>query len=789
MQKSQAAPTVLQDPKDGASLSAPAGGTAEVHFRCDNPGNPNVAFFTARLEGLPDVAWAKSPERGVAPEGQEVLAVTLTPPYEAAEGDYEFQVQLLMDGSIFAPALRLTLQVVGFLTPPVIDPAVAEQNAQRQEAEARRQEQAREEDERRREQERLRLEDERRRAEERLRQEAAVRDQQTRAQQDEATRAMDARTQQETAAREQQARTQQDEEAVRRERERVQADLQRRRAEQTRQEEERRLAEQARREEELRKQEEAKRLADQTPRLEELPQAGNGGPEAGVDEQEASPPPNSIEDPPDGTVMALRPGDTILVRFLITNDATTTTTYIIDHDHTPLIEEWIELSPDQINLPRNGKGELGFRLTPPLNARPGEYSFAVSYGRIGAAQTIRGLVLSVLPTPAVKLTTAVPAVKVGPFPGNVDFELKVSGDGNADTAFRISAKEPLVAVGAAAKHGPDTLYETPEWRYLFNKEVDNVGVEQHSPNPKQATIQLRLQRKGIWWFGFQERHKVRVSAVPVTDPDNCGKTANVVELLATRWRLLPFPGMVLLPLLLLLFLLFSGGASELQVSKSDYQDKDDTYYIVDRRADKALPMKIPLEWEASPWNILLLHGGIAGAKAPLINQAALGSGDAAVNVRFDANFPQYEFFVNRIWGGGAVRRVKVNLVQTYDARQLKLTAQTGGSTVPLEPNDKGEITLRVPPSGLVHLNLMNSSAVDVDVQYKRIKALSDASPFMFDYALDDAGSVQWKQTKSITLKMNPRGASTGPGSTDNEFIMVTTSARMPLLRFKLAPGQ
>lgn len=732
MQKTQAAPTILQDPKEGSILTAPAGGRAEAHFRCANPGNPNVAFFSLKVEGLPDSHWAESAERGVAPEGEETLVLILHPPYEAAEGDYAFQAHMLMDGAPLGPPLTLTLQVEGFLTPPDTDHAVVEPEPARQDEEAQRQEQ----DRQRQEQERQQQE-----AEERRRQEEQA----------------------------QQQRQQSDENA-RREQERVQAEQERQRQERERRKQE----------EEERRRQEAENL-----RLEQLSPKERGLPEEGIEPEEEIPPPNSLEDPKEGTVLSLRPGETLLVRFPITNEATTTTTYIIDHDHTPLVEDWIELSPDQINLPRNGKGELGFRITPPLSARPGEYSFAVSFGRVGAPQTTRGLVLSVLPTPAVKLTTAAPLVKVGPFPRPVDFDLRVTGDGNADTAFRIAVKEPPVASGAAAKTGPDVLYETPQWRYLFNKEVDNVGVEERSSNPRQAAIQLRLLRKGIWWFGFKESHKVRVAAVPVTEPTNCGKTANVVELTALRWRLLPFSSVVLLPLLFLFYLLLSGGANDLRVTNPQYQDRNNVYWIVTRGPEK----KVAMEWEASPWNILRLHGGITGAKSSL-SSVQLGSGAFTDTVQMkDKNFEEHQYAINRLWGGGG-HSVTVMLVRAFDERKLRLTAQVGGAPpILLQPDETGAVELRVPSRGAVNLRLENvSQPAELDVQYRLVKDLSGSASFRFRFALEGVGSVNPHAVKPIALEMNPNATASAGGASDNEFILVTTSAELPVLRVRLVPG-
>lgn len=761
MQKTQAAPKVLQDPRDGSILIAPAGGRAEAHFRCANPGNPNVAFFSLRLEGLPEANWAESGERGVAPEGEEMLVLALTPPYEAAEGDYDFHVQMLMDGAALGPAITMTLQVEGFLTPPDPDHAVVEQEAARQAEEARKAEEAR-----RLEQERQRQE-EQRREEERLRQEESARQQQ----------------QQDT----QLSRSNQEQAELERQRQ----DQERARQELARQEEERRKQEEARRQEEERKRQEAANL-----RLEDLTHKERGLPELDALPVEEAPPPNVLEDPKDGSVLALRPGETLLVKFPITNEATTTTTYIIDHDHTPLVEEWIELSPDQINLPRNGKGELGFRITPPLSARPGEYSFAVLFGRVGAAQTTRGLILSVLPTPAVKLFTATPQVKVGPFARPVDFELKVTGDGNSDTAFRIAAKEPPVASGSAARVGPDELYETTHWRYLFNKEVDNVGVEERSPNPRQAAIQFRVLRKGTWWFGFKEKHKVRVEAVPVTDPTNCGKKANVVELTALRWRLTPFPAVVMLPLLFLLYLLLAGGASDLRVTNPTYQDpKTNKYYIVTSNEDESVPenerkkWKCALEWEASPWNLLRLRGGVKGAKSTS-SSLQFGDGTYTDLVRMgEQSWVEYEYVINRFWGGGNGHPVDIMLVRAEKGRKLKLTAQVGNSETVLTP-DKGVVELRVPRQGTVHLKMTNvSQPADLEVQYLLVKDLSSTSPFKFNFALQGIGSINPQGYKPIALEMNKNNATEYSSSSDNEFILITTSADLPLLKVKLVPGQ
>lgn len=313
------------------------------------------------------------------------------------------------------------------------------------------------------------------------------------------------------------------------------------------------------------------------------------------EEVEAAREPSAL-DPPDGASLALSPGDTLLVRFGFSNDGPRERTYILDEDGS-LTPGWLTLVKDQVNLTRNGRGEVSLRLTPPPDARPGDYPFAVTVGPQGDILTSRLLTLAVAATPAVKITAAQPQINIGPLGTYADFPLAVESVGNADTAFRIAVKAPPVKRGEEAKsvRGSDTVYETPQWRYLFDREAETLRSAGGGHPPRPVNLRFRLQRRGAWWLGFQESHQVTITAVPVTDPGNGGKTENVLELTAVRRRPLPFPGVFALLLLIPLLLLLVVKASYLGVSNAYVSDS--VYYVLGTPGG-GQAMTARLRWEA-----------------------------------------------------------------------------------------------------------------------------------------------------------------------------------------------
>ncbi len=321
-------------------------------------------------------------------------------------------------------------------------------------------------------------------------------------------------------------------------------------------------------------------------------------PEEGQEEEEetGSVQEPSVQEPQDGSSLTLCPGETLLLRFAFTNDGPRERTYILDEDGS-LSPDWVTLVKDQVNLTRNGRGEVSLRLKPPLDAQPGDYPFAVTVGPQGDALTSRLLTLAVAATPAVKLIAGETRVKIGPFGTFADFPLSAESVGNADTAFRIAVKAPPVKQGEEVKNtrGSETVYETPQWRYLFDREIDTLRSAGAGRAPRPISLRFRLQRRGAWWLGLHESHTVTVAAVPVTDGANGGKPENFVELTAVRRRLLPFPAPFALLLLIPLLLLIVVKASYLGVTNA--YAANSVYYVLGTPGTSG-PMIAKLRWEA-----------------------------------------------------------------------------------------------------------------------------------------------------------------------------------------------
>jgi hypothetical protein len=325
------------------------------------------------------------------------------------------------------------------------------------------------------------------------------------------------------------------------------------------------------------------------------------------DQRELTPTENSVDDPKEGAVLSLRPGETLLVRFPFTNAAQREQTYIVNEDGS-LETGWIEIVQDSVYLTPNGQGMVSLRLKPPLSAAPGNYSFTVTVGPLGGILTPRHLTLAVLATPAVRLTAQEPTVSVGPWASAVEFSLAVESAGNADTAFRVSVKAPEAETdGKEAASGPGDLYETPQWRYLFDKELEDLRSPSPRRTPPAEPIRLRVCRRGWWLWGRRDSHTFRVAAIPVTDPTNGGKPGNIVELTAIRKRVLPFPALGLIPLFFLgvmMLSLLSPGAERLWVTNSPHYGN--LYYVLlQEQATSSEPkptviMPARVRWDA-PW--------------------------------------------------------------------------------------------------------------------------------------------------------------------------------------------
>jgi hypothetical protein len=491
------------------------------------------------------------------------------------------------------------------------------------------------------------------------------------------------------------------------------------------------------------------------------------------DDEETEPAEPSLIDPQDGTIIALCPGETRWVRFTFVNDSAQERTYILDEDRS-LELGWISLVQDQVNLTRNGRGEVSIRLTPPKNAEPGDYPFLVTVGLQGGTLTPISLTLSVLATPAVRLSAKTATVSVGPAGCDVDFPLTVDSAGNADTAFRIAVKSPTARANAAEPAGPEFIYETAQWRYLFDRELDTLRSPSSGRAPQPAPIRLKLRRRGIWWFGFRESHQVRVSAAPVTDPSNGGKAGNTVDLTAVRWRIVPFPWFVFVPLLLLLTIYLSGGASSVDVPGA-YQDESGQYWVVNPAGDEK---NLDLEWKAAPLALLRLTGH--NGRTPILNKVKVGGGIYAdkVAVSNEQRRVINDYRISRLVGGGD-RDALVSFVFTRSDTPLLVT-----DAVTRQPLTGNDISVTVPAQGYARVDLRNMSPQSTRIDWWLTKGLQDSSPFKLLYSKNE-GSIEEGGVEHLLISRNPNG----PEGAADRIVFVTTDANRPVVTINLTSGQ
>lgn len=521
------------------------------------------------------------------------------------------------------------------------------------------------------------------------------------------------------------------------------------------------------------------------------PPATAGGtataPEDEGDEKEITEP--FLLDPKDGAIIPLRPGERMLLRFPFRNQGAREQTYILDEDRS-LEDGWLTLVQDQVNLTRNGVGELSFRLTPPENAEPADYPLTVTLGPQGGQLASRSLILSVLATPAVEIKAKSRTVKVGPAAKFLEFPLSVESAGNADTAFRISVKAPQTEAptDGAAPTGPGDLYETPQWRFLFDKELDTLRSPATGREPRPVPILLRVRPKGAWWFGFKQTHTFRVAAVPVTEPNNCGKPGNSLELTAIRSRWLPFPALLLLLLIPISMLFFSGGAGDLSVTNAQYTQVNtggdlngNAYWVVEPTDSNTKPAH--LAWEARPLALLRLTGSPVGQENnATISRAVSGGGkfDDAQTVSSASRKLDYHYRISRLVGG-ADRDAIVHYIYTSPSTPLVVT--TGAAGGPLRGST---ITLAVPsdPRKVAKLVFKNGTTQALRLNRWIAQDLTKESPFKFAYSLGE-GSLDIGQSETIPIKRNT--ASENWGHKD-QIVFVTTDAGRPVLTVNLVPG-
>ena len=519
---------------------------------------------------------------------------------------------------------------------------------------------------------------------------------------------------------------------------------------------------------------------------------------------------NSVEAPPqeafvlnpaEGANVALMPGESRLYRFAFRNDSRQDEKYRLNYRER-LPEGWYTRVKEQAQIVKGGEEELLFRITAPPDAEPGEYPFSIDIGPDDGILEPRNLSVTVLPTPRVRLKVTRPKVTVGPFARAVDFELEVANAGNADTAFRIAALGPAPPADAEDAAPPrPPIYGTPQWAYLFKQEM--ATVKRHSGAQKGAAIAipLQLRRRGIWWFGWKETHRLHVAAAPVTRPDIGGEPGADVELTATRWRLLPMSLLLAGPLAFLLALMMVSRPGNLRVTSASYQSEEGDYWVVkgpDTTGDKASGQdkptpsheiedkRVTLEWDAPVFALVHLTG--TSDNQPIAGKFKIGS-------RSDEELVHV--------GSERLTTVTYRVASLLGAQQISAKCVLTRNDTPLgvasaaivekpKPTERGlEMTLAVPRGGSATLILVNQTKEDNRLNYwvaRHLPAQENADSAFYQSHTFPPGVLKpqtdavftQRETFDVHVKTELNGQPVPETATD-EIVFITTDASRPVL--------
>lgn len=498
-----------------------------------------------------------------------------------------------------------------------------------------------------------------------------------------------------------------------------------------------------------------------------------------------------VVNPAEGTRLYVKPGEKLLVRISIRNDQDGVRTYVLQEDRS-LPSDWIGLVRDQVNITPGGTGDVAFALKPPPNAEPASYPFTVSSGILGRGLVPCHLVLTVQSTPAVTLAAKRDAVSVGPFARNVPFELSVATAGNADTAYRISVVDDSPSPDGAERERTD-VYETPTWQYLFDKEVETLETPSAGRTPPPVPHRLRLGRKGTWWFGWRETHKVKVVAVPVTDVTNGGKAGNEIALTASRWRLLPMPAFVVFPLVALLMVLLASGGDDFRVVNGLPGD-DGTYYVVGTEPNQP-KLDVRLAWNAPFYSVLKLEKTDRG-QVKVVEKSGKQASDAAEVIEYgQAQRVTYELG-SKFFGRGDKADVRLVPNRTKDMLQLSLggapvkttptKTEIGEARVPVTTR---EVTVIVPNTGAASLNFRNLTGKGrVNGQTIVLWTVRNPAGYRISDFLTRQGDNQVINPGAAPSAKISLDVANPPTEEESIWELLTTDGSYQLLRIKLKKG-
>lgn len=365
----------------------------------------------------------------------------------------------------------------------------------------------------------------------------------------------------------------------------------------------------------------------------------------------------------------LSPGQKALLRFGFTS--TRLGTYAIEEDYS-LPQGWIHLIASHENIPRGATGERRATISIPLGTKPKTFQLEIRVGPEDDALTPYEIVLVVEPSLAVTIGAEQPCTVVGPGVRDAAFSLSVNNAGNADTGYRIQVTE----VDETGR--PEPVFETTDWRYLVDKEVENLKSPTSNAKPVPQSHTLIVRRKGTWWnFGWVESHQLKVYAAPVTAQTDTITDQNSVDLTVKRWRILPMPWYLCAGVLALLLPIVGGKPSNLQITNGFPADEEINNgkaisYVLDTGAhlDTKADIEVRATYEAPFFSWLKRDRSeepVSGPKGEIRDMVEVPAD------KYDS--PDYTYRVRSFLGFGEEQVVR--LAPSRSNRQLQLLTEDG----------------------------------------------------------------------------------------------------------------
>jgi hypothetical protein len=272
---------------------------------------------------------------------------------------------------------------------------------------------------------------------------------------------------------------------------------------------------------------------------------------------------------------------------------------------------------------------------------------------------------------------------------------------------------------------------------------------------------------------MREKHTVRVGGVPVTDADNGGKANNTVELTALRWRFLPFPAWLLIPLFLIFSMFLSAGAGKLDVTNAKLYESG-VYWV----AGTAGTGPIDLRWDSSPLALLKLREATSNTT---LKSLTMGSGHFSASGTASVVEPKntYHFTVGPLLGGND-QTATVNYLFTRKETPLEVIGGAGAATT----ENGFEFTLEVPENGSAGFRLRNAAQQDLRLNYYTVKPLDPSSAFLPNIPLTD-GVLQHGEMSRAEDFVFKRNGDRGHVGDEDTLVLATTDANRPIVTVKL----